>query len=254
MSALISSRQLQEDIENKRLELERETGYSNGVLRVNGIEYPMVYVSGGSFMMGSDDSDAYSDESPVHRVTLSSYRIGKYEVTQDLWEAVMGSNPSIFKGSRKPVENVSWDDCQTFIRKLNNLTGQNFRLPTEAQWEFAARGGNSSSGYKYSGSNSVGNVAGYEGNSGGETHDVGTKSPNELGLSDMSGNVWEWCSDRYGDYGSGSVYNPSGPSGGSSRVRRGGCWGSIARRYRVSNRDCSSPDFRDFSLGFRLCL
>ena len=205
-------------------------------------------------MMGSDDSDARSYESPVHRVTLSSYRIGKYEVTQDLWEAVMGNNPSSFKGSRRPVEKVSWDDCQTFISKLNSLTGQNFKLPTEAQWEFAARGGNSSSGYKYSGSNSVGNVAWYEGNSGGETHDVGTKSPNELGLYDMSGNVWEWCSDRYGDYGSGSVYNPSGPSGGSFRVNRGGSRILNARYCRVSDRNYFAPGYRVNYLGFRLCL
>lgn len=249
-----------ERIERERKEREeaerkkRETGYSNGVLRVNGIEYPMVYVSGGSFMMGSDDSDAYSDERPVHRVTLSSYRIGKYEVTQDLWEAVMGNNPSKFKGSRKPVENVSWDDCQTFIRKLNYLTGQNFKLPTEAQWEFAARGGNSSNGYKYSGSNYIDNVAWYRGYSGGETHDVGTKSPNELGLYDMSGNVREWCSDWYGGYGSGSVTNPSGPSDGSDRVIRGGCWGISTRGCRVSNRDLKAPDYRISDLGFRLCL
>ena len=247
-----------ERIERERKEREaaerkrRETGYSNGVLKVNGVEYPMVYVSGGSFMMGSDDSEADSDEKPVHRVTLSSYRIGKYEVTQDLWEAVMGDNPSSFKGSRRPVENVSWDDCQTFIRKLNSLTGQNFKLPTEAQWEFAARGGNSSNGYKFSGSDYIDNVAWYDGNSGNSTHNVGTKSPNELGLYDMSGNVWEWCSDWYGSYGSGSVTNPSGPSSGS--VIRGGCWLIIARYCRVSYRSYFSPGLCFNYLGLRLCL
>lgn len=250
----------QERLERERKEREeaerrrRETGYSNGVLKVNGIEYPMVYVSGGSFMMGSDDSEAYSNEKPVHRVTLSSYRIGKYEVTQDLWEAVMGNNPSYFKGSRKPVEEVSWDDCQTFIRKLNSLTGQNFKLPTEAQWEFAARGGNSSNGYKYSGSNYIDNVAWYCDNSGGSTHNVGTKSPNELGLYDMSGNVWEWCSDLYGAYGSGSVTNPDAQSSGSDRVNRGGGWCGFASYCRVSDRSSNTASRRLNRLGFRLCL
>ena len=232
----------------------RETGYSNGILKVNGIEYPMVYVSGGSFMMGSDDSEAYSDEKPVHRVTLSSYRIGKYEVTQELWEAVMGSNPSYFKGSRRPVENVSWEDCQTFIRKLNSLTGQTFKLPTEAQWEFAARGGNSSRGYKYSGSNYIENVGCYYDNSGSTSHNVGTKSPNELGIYDMSGNVYEWCRDWKGTYSSSSQVDPEGPSAGSYRVLRGGSWYYYARGCRVSYRGGNSPDDRDDYLGLRLCL
>ena len=243
-------RKEREEAERKR----RETGYSNGILKVNGIEYPMVYVSGGSFMMGSDDSEAYSDEKPVHRVTLSSYRIGKYEVTQELWEAVMGSNPSRFKGSRRPVENVSWDDCQTFIRKLNSLTGQTFKLPTEAQWEFAARGGNSSRGYKYSGSNYIDNVGWYNDNSGSTSHNVGTKSPNELGVYDMSGNVWEWCRDWKGAYSSSSQVDPEGPSSGSRRVDRGGSWVSSAWCCRVSNRDYSSPDDRFNNIGLRLCL
>ena len=243
-------RKEREEAERKR----RETGYSNGILKVNGIEYPMVYVSGGSFMMGSDESDADTNERPVHRVTLSSYRIGKYEVTQELWEAVMGSNPSYFKGSRRPVENVSWDNCQTFIRKLNSLTGQNFKLPTEAQWEFAARGGNSSSGYKYSGSNYIDSVAWYDDNSGNRTHDVGTKSPNELGIYDMSGNALEWCSDRFGSYGSDSVTNPSGSSGSSYRVLRGGGWGDDSWRCRVSKRDDVTPSDRYSVFGLRLCL
>ena len=243
-------RKEREEAERKR----RETGYSNGILKVNGIEYPMVYVSGGSFMMGSDDSEADSDEKPVHRVTLSSYRIGKYEVTQELWEAVMGSNPSRFKGSRRPVEMVSWDDCQTFIRKLNSLTGQTFKLPTEAQWEFAARGGNSSRGYKYSGSNYIDNVGWYDDNSGSTSHNVGTKSPNELGIYDMSGNVYEWCRDWKGTYSSSSQVDPEGPSTGSYRVYRGGSWCSFAGRCRVSNRIYYSPDNRYFDLGLRLCL
>ena len=241
-----------EEAERKR----RETGYSNGILKVNGIEYPMVYVSGGSFMMGSEDSDADSDEKPVHQVTLSSYRIGKYEVTQELWEAVMGNNPSLYKGARRPVENVSWDDCQTFIRKLNSLTGQTFKLPTEAQWEFAARGGNSSNGYKYSGSNYIDSVAWYDGNSGDIHHDVGTKSPNELGIYDMTGNVWEWCRDWYGTYSSSSQVDPDGPSSGSYRVFRGGSWDfdAGARGCRVSNRNNYSPVDRASLIGLRLCL
>ena len=234
-----------------------ETSYSNGVLRVKGVEYPMVYVSGGSFYMGATSeqgADAYSDEKPVHRVTLSGYSIGKYEVTQELWEAVMGNNPSHFKGARRPVENVSWDDCQDFIRKLNSLTGQNFRLPTEAEWEFAARGGNNSRGYKYSGSNTIGNVAWYADNIGSQTHDVGGKSPNELGIYDMSGNVCEWCYDRKGDYNSSSQTNPKGPGSGSIRVYRGGGWRSSARNCRVSNRSCSLSVSSSNSMGFRLCL
>ena len=233
--------------------LKRSSSYKNGVLKVGSVEYPMVYVSGGSFMMGSEDSDADSDEKPVHRVALSSYSIGKYEVTQDLWEAVMGSNPSEFKGERRPVEKVSWDDCQDFIRKLNELTGAHFRLPTEAEWEFAARGGNSSRGYKYSGSNTLDEVARYRDNSGGETHDVGTKSPNELGLYDMSGNVREWCNDRYGSYSSSSQTNPKGASDGSNRVNRGGGWDDYARYCRVFDRGRSTPDNRNYGKGLRLC-
>ena len=150
----------------------------------------MVYVSGGTFTMGATSeqgSDAYDWEKPAHSVTLSGYYIGKYEVTQELWKAVMGSNPSRFKGDNLPVEQVSWDDVQEFLRKLNAMTGKRYRLPTEAEWEFAARGGNSSRGYKYSGSNSLGSVAWYYDNSGSRTHAVGTKSPNELGIYDMSG-------------------------------------------------------------------
>lgn len=230
------------------------SGTGDFVLKVKGVEYPMVFVEGGTFRMGSDDSEADSSEMPVHKVTLSSYCIGKYEVTQELWEAIMGSNPSHIKGSRKPVEKVSWDDCQEFIRKLNNLTGKDFKLPTEAQWEYAARGGKKSRGYKYSGSNTIGDVAWYDGNSGDETHDVGTKIPNELGLYDMTGNVEEWCSDWYGDYSSSRQTNPSGPSRGSYRVIRGSSWLCKARYSRFSDRDLTSPDNSYIHLGFRLCL
>lgn len=217
----------------------------------------MVYVSGGTFTMGATSeqgSDVYNNEKPAHRVTLSSYYIGKYEVTQAEWRAVMGSNPSNFKGDNLPVENISWNDCQEFIRKLNSLTGKNFRLPTEAEWEFAARGGNNSRGYKYSGSNDVGSVAWHDGNSGSKTHPVGQKSPNELELYDMSGNVREWCQDWYGDFSSSSQTNPTGPASGSFRVCRGGCWNFNARFCRVSLRNSFTPGYRDGGLGLRLVL
>ena len=225
----------------------------------NGLSFQMVEVRGGTFTMGATNeqgSDADDSEKPAHSVTLSSYYIGKTEVTQELWQAVMGSNPSYHKGDRKPVENVSWEDCRTFISKLNSLTGKKFRLPTEAEWEFAARGGIKSKGYKYSGSNSFGDVAWYLKNSGDTTHDVGTKSPNELGLYDMSGNVWEWCNDWYDFqyYSSSPSNHPTGPSSGTNRVRRGGCWYFNASYCRSSNRVSSSPGNRFDVLGLRLCL
>ena len=229
----------------------------NQTISVNGVSFTMIAVEGGTFNMGATSeqgSDAESDEKPVHSVTLSGYYIGETEVTQELWEAVMGSNPSDFSGNQKPVETVSWNDCKEFITNLNNLTGMNFRLPTEAEWEYAARGGNESQGYKYSGSNTIGNVAWYYGNSGEATHNVKTKSPNELGIYDMSGNVFEWCEDWYGNYSSGSQTNPTGPSSGSNRVYRGGSWDSNARSSRVSNRFNGNPDGRYYFLGLRLCL
>ena len=217
----------------------------------------MVYVSGGTFTMGGTSeqgSDAESDEKPTHSVTLSSYYICKYEVTQALWRAVMGSNPSNFKGDNLPVEWVSWNDCQTFINRLNSYTGRNFRLPTETEWEFAARGGNYSRHYKYSGSNYISDVAWYGDNSGDRTHPVGTKQANELGLYDMSGNVYEWCSDWYGSYGSYSQNDPTGPNSGSGRVRRGGCWLGDAGYCRSSDRFNYAPGSRGIHLGLRLVL
>ncbi|MGN1235878.1 MAG: formylglycine-generating enzyme family protein, partial [Bacteroidaceae bacterium] len=176
------------------------------------------------------------------------------EVTQALWTAVMGNNPSYFKGDNNPVEKVSWNDCQEFITKLNSMTGQKFRLPTEAEWEFAARGGKKSRGYQYSGSNNISDVAWYCDNSGDNTHAVKTKQPNELGIYDMSGNVFEWCQDWYGDYSSGSQTNPKGPSSGSSRVNRGGGWYCDARYCRSADRFGNPPDYRNFILGLRLVL
>ena len=217
----------------------------------------MVYVPGGTFTMGATSeqgSEAEFYEKPTHSVTLSSYYICKYEVTQALWRAVMGSNPSNFKDDNLPVEYVSWDYCQTFINRLNSYTGRNFRLPTEAEWEFAARGGNYSRHYKYSGSNYISDVAWYDGNSGNRTHPVGTKQANELGLYDMSGNVWEWCSDWYGSYSSYSQNDPTGPNSGSNRVLRGGGWYIIAGGCRSSYRGCRTPGDRYRDLGFRLVL
>ena len=215
----------------------------------------MVQVEGGSFQMGGtpeQGSDVYSDEKPVHEVTLSDYYMGKYEVRQSEWEAVMGSNPSRFKGADLPVEQVSWEDCHEFIGRLNALTGLNFKLPTEAQWEYAARGGRLSKGYKYSGSNNLGEVGWYGSNSGNCTHRVGEKQPNELGLYDMSGNVREWCEDWYGDYRITSQRDPLGAASGSGRVRRDGGWNIGAGDCRVSLRLSTLPDFRSSYLGFRL--
>jgi formylglycine-generating enzyme required for sulfatase activity len=222
------------------------------------IQKNMVFVQGGTFIMGctsEQGSVCEGDESPAHQVTVSSFRMGKYEVTQAEWEAVMGSNPSDFKNCPDcPVESVSWNDVQDFIRKLNNATGGNYRLPTEAEWEFAARGGNRSSGTKYSGSNDISGAGWYQGNSGSRIHRVGQKQVNELGLYDMSGNVYEWCSDWFStDYYSNSPgNNPRGPSSGAFRVLRGGSWGSYERLCRVSERVYYHPGIRFSFYGFRL--
>ena len=233
------------------------TTSSSQTITANDVSFKMIRVEGGTFTMGATSeqgSDAYGVEKPAHSVTLSSYYIGETEVTQELWQAVMGSNPSRFKGTSRPVEQVSWDDCKAFFSKLNSLTGKNFRLPTEAEWEYASRGGNKSQGYKYSGSNILGDVAWYADNSGSETHPVKTKSPNELGIYDMSGNVSEWCQDWLGSYESSSQSNPTGPSSSSSRVRRGGDWSIAAGGCRVSSRSCDAPGLRRNFLGLRLVL
>ena len=241
---------------SKGTESTEAKAFENKTFTVNGVSFDMIAVKGGTFTMGctSEQSDCWGDEKPTHNVTLSDYYIGKFEVTQELWQAVMGSNPSDFKGNNLPVEQVSWNDVQEFITKLNQKTGANFRLPTEAEWEYAARGGNKSRGYKYSGNNTIGNVAWYWDNSNEKTHQVGTKSPNELGIYDMSGNVWEWCQDWYGDYSSGSQTNPIGSSSGSFRVLRGGSWNNRARLCRVSLRNYYFPDRGSYYFGFRLVL
>ena len=223
----------------------------------DGICIEMVKVEGGTFMMGatSEMKNPNSNEKPVHQVTLTNdYYMGKYEVTQALWQAVMGSNPSEYKGDNFPVETVSWNDCQKFISKLNSLTGRMFRLPTEAEWEYAARGGKESRGYQYSGSSNISDVAWYDENSGSKTHPVGTKQANELGIYDMTGNVWEWCSDWYSSYSSSSQTNPTGSDSGSARVSRGGGWNCNASYCRLSVRFYYTPDFRLDILGLRLAL
>ena len=235
----------------------RETSYDTEQERWQKL-IPVVFVEGGTYTMGAtaeQGSDAESDEKPTHQVTVSSFYMGKYEVTQAQWEEIMGYNPSFFKGSNLPVECVSYYDAELFCCKLSSLTGRTYRLPTEAEWEYAARGGNQSRGYKYSGSNDVNSVAWYKGNSGETTHAVGTKQANELGLYDMSGNVWEWCSDWIGDYSTLSQTNPQGPGSGDYRVLRGGSWLYNASHCRVSNRFGATPLFIDeFTFGFRVVL
>lgn len=214
---------------------------------VKGVKFEMINVKGGSFRMGNDASDAKSVEKPVHEETVSSFQIGKTEVTQALWKAIMGSNPSRFEGDDLPVENVTWNDCQEFVKKISQLTGMNFRLPTEVEWEYAARGGASSRAYKYSGSNSVDDVAWYFGNTGGKTYVVSSKSPNNLGLYDMSGNVWEWTSSPWcADYSSSKDY--------TKRVRRGGSSLSYDWATRVTLRFGEDLTFKYEDLGLRLAL
>ena len=217
---------------------------------MDGISIDMVRVEAGTFTMGATPEMEYpeDDEKPAHQITLTNdYYIGKYEVTQALWQAVMGYNPSNFKGVNLPVEQVSWDDCQEFISKLNRITGKKFRLPTEAEWEYAARGGKKSRGYQYSGSNNLADVAWNDGNSGNMTHVVGSKQVNELGIYDMTGNVWEWCQDWYGKYSRSSQTNPTGVNSGDFRVYRGGSCRSSYRGY-------NTPDNRIDNLGLRLIL
>lgn len=220
------------------------------------LEYEMVTIDGGTLILGAtSEQSAYAmnQEYPAHEVTLSSYKIGRYEVTQEQWEAIMGYNPSYNIGAKKPVENVSWNECQSFLNKLNVQTGKNYRLPTEAEWEFAARGGNQSHYYIYSGSNNADAVAWHKGNSNGTTHEVGTKQANELGLFDMSGNVFEWCNDKYGYYSYGPEYNPQG-NGTSSKIRvgHGGGYNLGTKFCRVSNRTQGTTNYKSESLGFRI--
>ena len=225
-------------------------------ITVNGVTFNMIRVDGGTFTMGAtaEMTTPRDNEKPTHQVRLSTYYIGETEVTQALWQAVMGRNPSKFKGDNLPVEQVSWDACQNFIKKLNEMTGRTFRLPTEAEWEFAARGGNKSKHTRYSGSKDIDDVAWYDGNSGNKTHPVKTKKANELGIYDMSGNVWEWCQDYYGSYSSTSQTNPTGPDSGEDRVNRGGSWYYYDVYCRSSNRNYYTRYGTYNFLGLRLVL
>ena len=230
---------------------------------VNGCEFRMIPVEGGTFLMGSPDGDteASSDEKPQHPVKVSDFYIGKYPVTQAVWKAVMnGENPSGFEGDDRPVEQVSWDDItKNFLPALCRLTGIDYRLPTEAEWEYAARGGKyHTEGYKYAGSDRLKDVGWFSDNSGRETKPVGQKQPNQLGLYDMSGNVWEWCEDDWHyDY-NGAPRDGSAwinrPDRGSSRVGRGGSWSHDARDCRAAYRSYGTPGARSDYLGFRLAL
>lgn len=231
---------------------------------VDEIEFRMVNVEGGTFMMGSNESGVNKDQKPVHKVSLSGFSIGQTEVTQELWQAVMGNNPSEFSGKNLPVDNVTWNECHSFITRLNKILHDNgqlakdksFHLPSEAQWEFAARGGNKSKGYNYAGSNNINAVAWTRGNTN-RTHPVGSKIPNELGLYDMSGNVWEWVEDYYAPYVSADQENPVNISDRSSGlvIKRGGSWYySQEERFTPAFRYGYYTDVTDSSIGMRLCL
>ena len=240
--------------------------YEKGAISNNGCPAPsdpfanqMVSIPSGSFQMGQPDPNigcdgCSQDENPIHSVYISSFKMSKYEVTQRQWRDIMGSNPSYFKGCDNcPVEQVSWNDIQVFLRKLNAQTGKNYRLPTEAEWEYAARGGQF---YKYAGSDNIGSVAWYYSNSGSKPHPVGQKPPNGYGLYNMTGNVWEWCGDWYGSdyYKNSPSNNPKSPSSGTYRVLRGGSWFSLPNLCRAANRGKRTPGYRDYDIGFRIVV
>lgn len=226
----------------------------------NSIGMEFVLIPAGSFMMGADKNfeDASDSETPKHKVTISKpFYLGKYEVTQAQWAAVMGGNPSQFKGRSNPVDSVSWDDVQVFIKRLNAKEGGNrYRLPAEAEWEYAARAGTESTYSFGDDADSLGQYAWYDGNSGEKTHPVGQKQPNAWGLYDMHGNVWEWVQDWYGEnyYRRSPGTDPKGPSTGSYRMARGGGWADSAGGCRSAFRNGYTPDSRISSYGFRLAL
>ncbi|MFP4557682.1 MAG: SUMF1/EgtB/PvdO family nonheme iron enzyme [Bacteroidales bacterium] len=218
-------------------------------------ENQMVFVKGGSFRMGDTFGDGNKEEKPVHPVTISDFYIGKYEVTQSQWKTIMGNNPSHFSGCDQcPVERVSWLDIQNFIEALNELTGKNYRLPTEAEWEYAAKGGQKSRGYRYVGGNNINFVSWYAGNSANKTHPVGQHEPNELGLYDMSGNVWEWTSDWFSRFTDSPKTNPKGPDEGDFRIVKGGSWYGYVGGSRPSCRGSDDPGNKRSYIGFRLAL
>ncbi len=248
----------------RRVEIQMSGGETDFVLdfgptkyfeTVNGVKFGMVEVKGGTFMMGSPSNESGRDNDEVqHQVTLKSFIMGTHEVTQGLWKAVMGNNPSNFNGDNLPVESVSWNNVQEFIKKLNQLTGKKYRLPTEAEWEYACRGGSTTAYCFGDNSNSLGDYAWYDNNSGNRTHEVGTKKPNAWGLYDMHGNVLEWCNDWEADYPTTPQKDPTGPSSGSNRVFRGGGWYGSAQGCRSAFRNRNDPDYRGNYLGFRIAL
>lgn len=229
----------------------------DNIYEVNGVQFKMIDVEGGTFTMGAKNTEpsSYTFEKPLHEVTLSSFKIGETEVTQELWTAVMGYNPSINKSDPKnPVEYVSWDDCKAFIDKLNELTNLNFRLPTEAEWEYAAIGGKYTHYYKFSGSERAADVAWYITNSNGSTHIGKQLNSNELGIYDMSGNVYEWVNDWYARYTADPQVNPQGPETGSFKVYRGGAWNVGAGDSRCHFRYMRETTYKTPAHGFRLAL
>ena len=243
------------------VEFENEiTPQQDLTFNVNGVQFRMKYVEGGTFMMGAPDtdSDAFTKEKPAHNVTLDSFYIAETQVTWELWEVVMGNIDPFYHvdDNKRPVVGVTWDDCWTFITKLNEISGKRFALPTEAQWEYAARGGKKSKGYKYAGGDNIDDVAWWRNNSTLHTHRVAQKKPNELGLYDMTGNVWEWCMDRFSSkyYSKSSKKNPKGPAIGESRVLRGGCTANDARYCRLSCRGFRKSIHKIFGVGLRLML
>lgn len=229
----------------------------DGIYEVNGVQFKMIDVEGGTFEMGAKNTElgSYTFEKPIHVVTLSSFKIAETETTQALWKAVMGTNPSINKiDEQNPVDYVSWNDCKTFIDKLNELTGLNFRLPTEAEWEYAAIGGIYTHYYKFSGSDKASDVAWYSVTSGGSTHIVKQLLPNELGIYDMSGNVYEWVNDWYGRYTADPQVDPQGPETGTYKVYRGGGWNVGAVDSRCHFRYMRETTYKNPAQGFRLAL
>ncbi|MCQ2252638.1 MAG: formylglycine-generating enzyme family protein [Bacteroidales bacterium] len=264
----------QNDVQAKELSYKvTKQSIESEEITVNSVTFKMNKVYGGTFLMGAQKTESESSnyeeeaddkESPVHEVTLSSYSIGQTEVTQALWYAVMGTNPSNFKennadntvnnNSLLPVEKVSRNDIYTFLKKLNEITGKTFRLPTEAEWEFAARGGINSQGYKYSGSDEIEEVAWFNNVSGNKTHPVGTKLPNELGIYDMTGNVWEFTKDLYEQYNSSPASNPTGADFSLNYVSRGGAYNNDAKISRVSYRSLNPANHSSANIGFRLAL
>ena len=230
------------------------------LVTVGSVTFTMIPVKGGTFQMGAtkeQTGEARKDEKPVHTVTLDNFQIGETEVSQALWREVMGSNPSTYKGNDLPVTNITWEDCQEFIKKLNERTGKQFRLPTEAEWEFAARGGTASKGYMFTGSDEVRSVAWHNRDSNRDRHNgpyaIKSKDPNELGIYDMSGNVNEWCQDWFGDYTADPQTNPQGPATGKEHVYRGGSWWYYGMSCRVSRRNSGVKDVRGV-IGLRLAM